>query len=188
MSAPVERCVSARASPPSMETRYTCEFPSRADRNASCLPSGDHTGEESCPLRVSCIGAPLPVGTIQISLAFRFASRSGVATVYATHFPSGDTCVSLTRCIRIKSSNVMGCLAASWARNPADMKSENTQLFATHRRFLLPFMPSSSILSSHQISAEQPFRTPIRRRQKSPAPRRLSTHPRVQSAHPCPRR
>src|SRR3989442_6388704 len=138
-----------------MDSRFTCEFPSRADRNASCLPSFDHTGEESCPLRVSCISTPLPVGTIQISLAFRLASRSGVATVYATHFPSGDTCVSLTRCIRIKSSNVMGCLAASWACNPADKKSENTHLLATHPGFLLPFMPSSSKLSSRQVSEEQ---------------------------------
>src|SRR5229473_2174826 len=81
MSAPVESLVSGCASPPSIESKYSCELPLREERNASVLPSGDHTGEESCPLRVSCISAPPAVGTIQILLAPRFASMSGVVTV-----------------------------------------------------------------------------------------------------------
>jgi hypothetical protein len=40
--------------------------------------------------------------------ALRFASLSGVATVKTTHLPSGEMCGSLTRCMEIRSSNVMG--------------------------------------------------------------------------------
>ena len=53
----------------------------RDERKAIVFPSGDHTGDESCPLCVSCIGAPPAVDTIQMLLALRFASMSGVATV-----------------------------------------------------------------------------------------------------------
>src|SRR5208337_4986955 len=103
MSAPVEICVNGFASPPSIESRYTCESPLRADKNAIVLPFGDHTGDESCPLCVNCSAAPPPVGTIQILLSPRFVSISGVDTEYTTHFPSGDICASPTRCMRIKS-------------------------------------------------------------------------------------
>src|SRR5208282_5184460 len=115
MSAPVERCVKGFASPPSIESKYTCESPLRDDKNAIHFPSGDHTGDESCPLCVSCSAAPPFVGTIQRLLTPRFASMSGVETEYATHFPSGDTCASPTRCIWIMSSNVMACFADSCA-------------------------------------------------------------------------
>jgi len=65
--------------------------------NASVFPSGDHTGEESCPLCVNCIAAPPAVEVTQILLTPRFASMSGVETVYATHLPSRDTCGSAMR-------------------------------------------------------------------------------------------
>src|ERR1700737_643835 len=110
-SAPVERCVTACASPPSIDSTYTCEFPSRDDKNASDFPSGDHVGEESCPLGVSCIASPPLVGTIQMLPALRFAFMSGVATAYATHLPAGEIFGSPTRCIRIMSSNVIGCFS-----------------------------------------------------------------------------
>src|SRR5260370_14898766 len=52
---------------------YTTLFRSpREERNASVFPSGDHTGEESCPLCVNCIAAPPAVGTTQMLLTPRF--------------------------------------------------------------------------------------------------------------------
>src|SRR5260370_12859941 len=96
-SAPVERCVAAWASPPSIGNRYTWEVPSREERNANVLPSGDHSGEESWPLCVSCMAALPAVDTIQRLLALRFASMSGVATTYPTHLPSPHTFSPLPR-------------------------------------------------------------------------------------------
>src|ERR1700740_1699658 len=133
MSAPVERWVKGFASPPSMESRYTCESPLRDDKNAIVLPSGDHTGEESCPLCVNCSAAPPVVGTIQILLAPRFASMSGVDTEYATHLPCDEICASLTRCIWIKSSNVMACFAPSCAI-ARDWPESNSTANKLHRR------------------------------------------------------
>src|SRR5215470_14141859 len=80
-SAPVDNFVSRWASPPSSGSKYTWASPLRDDRNAMVCPSGDHTGEESCPLCVSCVGPPLEVETIQMLVTLRFASMSGVATV-----------------------------------------------------------------------------------------------------------
>src|SRR5258707_5000348 len=102
-SAPVDRCVTACASPPSTDSIYTCEFPSRDDKNASVFPSGVHAGEESCPLCVSCTASPPPVGTIQMLLAFGFALMSGVATANATHLPAGEALGAPTGAIRTRS-------------------------------------------------------------------------------------
>jgi len=124
-SAPVESFVSGCGSPPSIESKYTCESPLRIERNASVFPSGDHTGEVSCPLCVNCIAAPPVVGTTQMLLALRFASMSGVATVYATHLLSGDTCGSAIRCSLIMSSKLMGCFAASCAERASPHPSNN---------------------------------------------------------------
>src|SRR5262249_43826666 len=52
-SAPVESFVSGCGSPPSIESKYTCLSPLRADMNAIVFPSGDHTGEESFPFCVN---------------------------------------------------------------------------------------------------------------------------------------
>src|SRR4029077_8367902 len=52
-SAPVESFVSGCASPPSIESKYTCESPLRAERKAIDRPSGDHTGDKSLPVRVN---------------------------------------------------------------------------------------------------------------------------------------
>src|SRR2546427_722434 len=125
ISAPVESFVSACASPPSIESRYTCESPFREERNASVSPSGDHTGEESCPLCVNCIAAPPAVETTQMLLTPRFVSMSGVETVYATHLPSRDTCGSAMRCNLIMSSKVMGCFADSCAEMVSPDPSSN---------------------------------------------------------------
>src|SRR5438445_2401543 len=133
MSTPVESFVSACASPPSIESKYTCESPPREERNAIVLPSGDHTGEESCPLCVSCIPAPPAVDTNQMLLAPRFASMSGVDTAYATHLPSADTCGSATRCNLIMSSKVMGCFAESCAETK-NAHPSSTALTKLHLR------------------------------------------------------
>src|SRR5260370_24222427 len=97
-SAPVESFVSACASPPAIESKYTCESPLREERNASVFPSGDHTGEESCPLCVNCIAFPPAVGTIQMLLTPPFASMSGVETTHACDLPSRATCASAMPC------------------------------------------------------------------------------------------
>src|SRR5712691_6556957 len=136
MSTPVESFVSACASPPSIESKYTCDSPPREERNATVFPSGDHTGEESCPLCVNCIAEPPVVGTIQMLLALRLASISAVATVYATHFPSGDTCGSAMRCNLIMSSKVMGCFAASCAETASPAPSTNAPK-SSHRKIAL---------------------------------------------------
>src|SRR6267378_4348378 len=132
MSAPVDNFVSACASPPSIESKYTCDSPVREERNASVLPSGDHTGEESCPLCVNCIAAPPTVGTIQMLLKPRFASMSGVDTVYATHFPSRETCGSAMRCSFIMSSKVMACFAVSCAE-PGNAQPDSRAIAQPHR-------------------------------------------------------
>src|ERR1700687_1629855 len=106
-----------------MDSTYTCESPSRDDKNASVFPSGDHAGEESCPLCVSCTASPPPVETIQMLLALRFALMSGVATANAIHLPSAEIAGSPTRCIWIMSSNEIARFAASCA----------TQLVAQHK-------------------------------------------------------
>ena len=59
---------------------------------------------------------PPAAGISQMFDALRFASLSGVATVNATHFPSGDICGSLTRCMEIKSSNVIARFDCAPAR------------------------------------------------------------------------
>src|SRR5580700_3749940 len=140
ISAPVERCVNGFASPPSIDNKYTCESPLRDDKNAIIFPSGAHTGDESCPLCVSCNDVPPVVGTIQRLLVPRFASISGVDTVYATHLPSGDTCASPTRCIWIMSSNVMACSASCAITRdcPADSTTTNKLHHGTVRFIAFP--------------------------------------------------
>src|ERR1700756_4822313 len=137
MSAPVERCVTACASPPSIDSTYTCAFPSRDDKNATVFPSGDHAGEVSCPLCVSCIASPPLVETTQILLALRFALMSGVVTAYATHFPSGEISGLPTRCICIMSSNVIACLAASCASVAAAVHKMSAAAACPHRKAIL---------------------------------------------------
>src|ERR1700676_2160841 len=145
MSAPVERCVNGFASPPSIDSRYTCESPLRDDKKAIIFPSGDHTGDESCPLCVSCSDAPPVVDTIQMLLAPRFASRSGLDTVYATHLPSSETCASPTRCIWIKSSKAMACFAASWAITPDCPANSTTMNKLLHRMARFIAFPPSGV-------------------------------------------
>src|SRR5277367_1104506 len=107
------------------------------------FPSGDHTGDESRPLCVSCCGAPPAVGTIQMLLTPRFASISGVDTEYATHLPSGDTCASPTRCIWIMSSKAMACFAVSCAHAP-DSPANSTTMKKPHHKVarFIPFPPN----------------------------------------------
>ena len=61
---------------------------------------------------------PPAVGTSQTLRAVRLAALSGVATVYATHLPSGEICGSPTRCMEIKSSKFIARFDCAW-RHPA---------------------------------------------------------------------
>jgi hypothetical protein len=122
--------------------RYTCCVPSRLERKAITLPSGDHCGRESRPLRVSCLGSPPEVETSQMLLTERLAPLSGVDTLYATHLPSGEICASLRRSNRTKSSNVMGRFAGlgsplTFGAVAATTRTQeiNTEYFA---RFIFP--------------------------------------------------
>src|SRR5277367_676548 len=124
-SAPVESCVNFFASPPSIESRYTCELPSREEMNPIVFPSGDQAGALSCPLCVIWIGSPPAVLTIQMLLTPRFASISGVDTAYTTHFPSAETSGAETRCILMRSSNVIACFAGACACADTDRTSTN---------------------------------------------------------------
>src|SRR5258708_7898568 len=71
ISAPVESLVSACASPPAIESKYTCESPLREERNASVFPSGDHTAKSRA--RSASIASPL---RLRLALS-RYCSRRG---------------------------------------------------------------------------------------------------------------
>src|SRR5882757_5815580 len=147
-SAPVESFVSGCASPPSIESKYTCESPLRAERKAIDFPSGDQCGDESLPVRVNWIASPPATGAIHKLLALRFASISGVATVYTTHFPSGESCTSATRCIAIKSSKVIACFTASCA-SAATAADSNSRL--THNPQASPYLYTIILMRSPQV-------------------------------------
>src|SRR5260370_21276003 len=167
--APVDKCVRACASPPSIQSRYTCDSPLREERNARVFPSGDPAGEVSCPLCVSCIAFPPVVGATQMLLTPRFASMSGVDTVNAAHFPSGETCASEMRCNRIMSSNVMACFAPSCAEtiNPHPTRHMPARLLRRLTPFILAlllcFTKPPSILTDNvtfRLRIQQPGISP----------------------------
>src|ERR1700686_3387984 len=116
-----------------MDSRYTWEFPSREEINASDLLSGDHAGAESWPLCVSCIAGPPTAGTTQILLALRLASMSGVATEQAIHFPSGEIVGLAMRWMLLRSSKVIGRLLALSCANVARQAPPNITATNPHR-------------------------------------------------------
>src|SRR5215813_2053283 len=76
-------------------------------------------------------------------LALRFASMSGTATVYATHFPSGEIAGSAMRCNLIKSSKVIACFV-SCARTPNAIAQHTA---VTVQTFCIIFIDSSYLRS-----------------------------------------
>src|SRR5436190_5580316 len=94
--APSGRLDNLRASPPPIGSTHTCAPPSRVEMNASVLPSGDQRGWRSDP-GPFVLGRDLPVATstIQTRETLRLSWSDGIETVYATHFPSGESCGSL---------------------------------------------------------------------------------------------
>src|SRR5437764_588507 len=95
--APSARLDTFRASPPAIGSTHTCAPPSRVEMKASVLPSGDQRGWRSDP-GPFVLGRDLPVATstIQTRETLRLSWSDGIETVYATHFPSGESCGSLT--------------------------------------------------------------------------------------------
>src|SRR6266513_5737991 len=95
--APSARCDTFRASPPAIGSTQTCAPLSRVETKASVLPSGDQRGWRSDPgPPVSGRALPVATSTIQTRETLRLSWSEGIETVYATHFPSGESCGSLT--------------------------------------------------------------------------------------------
>src|SRR2546421_9561042 len=94
--APSANVETLRASPPAIGRSHTCAPPSRVEMNASVLPSGDQRAWRSDP-GPFVLGRDLPVAssTIQTRETLRLSWSDGIETVYATHFPSGESCGSL---------------------------------------------------------------------------------------------
>src|SRR5262249_17533180 len=89
---------------------FFCDSSPRVVRNARYLLSGLHRGELSLlsVVEVSRICSAPSQLTIQISVSRLSFSTSTLPTVYATHFPSGETCGSPTALIFAKSSKAIG--------------------------------------------------------------------------------
>src|SRR2546428_1961339 len=111
--------VSGCASPPARFSNQTCEpcffsvSSPRVVRNARYLLSGLHRGLLSLvsPVNVRRTCSEPSQLTIQMSVSRLSFSASTVPTVYATHFPSGDTCGSPTLLIFARSSTRIGRFA-----------------------------------------------------------------------------
>src|SRR6266478_9524680 len=102
------------ASPPAIGRSHTCAPPSRVEMNASVLPSGDQRGWRSEPgPPVSARALPVATSTTQTRETLRLSWSDGVATLYATHLPSGESCGSLTLFNAMKSSNVIARFCVS---------------------------------------------------------------------------
>src|SRR5437870_204869 len=89
--APSARLDTLRASPPAIGSSHTCAPPSRVEINASVSPSGDQRGwrsEPGPPVRARAL--PVATSTTQTRETFRLSWSDGVATLYATHLPSGE--------------------------------------------------------------------------------------------------
>ena len=94
-----------------------------------------------------------------------FACISGVATTYATHLPSGETCGSLTRCIAIMSSNWIARFCVCAEVGIHKNQPENTiQIMCLAKRIERPPPRYSSLCSSLQndVTAVMPSATHAR--------------------------
>src|SRR5690348_13451525 len=105
--------VSLTASPPARFINQICAVfePCRDDKKARYLPSGLHRGDDSPSAEdvtwICCWPSQL---TIQMSLSFLSVCLMARATVYATHFPSGERCGSRTSFRLYRSSALSGRL------------------------------------------------------------------------------
>src|SRR6266446_2622094 len=95
------RLLNWRASPPCMDSRYTCIIPLRSLKNASVCPSGDQRGAKSCCAQFPCVtcrggsAVPSPVCTSQMALLVVSGPSLHRSTVKAICVPSGESCGSL---------------------------------------------------------------------------------------------
>src|SRR5437667_175274 len=94
---PSGRVVTWRASPPASESTQSCPPCCRVDTNASVFPSGDQRGWRSEPgPAVSSRPCPVATSASQMRVVPRLSLSDCSVTVYATHFPSGESCGSPT--------------------------------------------------------------------------------------------
>src|SRR6185369_10005795 len=107
--------VSCVASPPLRSSSHTWlprVLPGRDDVNEMYLPSGLQRGEVSLSwLKVICRSLLPSIPTIQMCVVVLSSLVSVVPTTYATHFPSGEICGSVTLRKRVRSSSFSGRLA-----------------------------------------------------------------------------
>src|SRR6185295_824521 len=110
--------VSCIASPPFRSRSHTWlprALPGRDEVNEMYLPSGLQRGELSLSeLKVICRSLLPSILTIQMCELDLSSLASVVPTTYATHWPSGEICGSLTLRKRVRSSSRIGCRAV-WA-------------------------------------------------------------------------
>ena len=90
---PSARVVTRRASPPATGSTHSCAPFSRVETKARARPSGDQRGCRSDPgPAVSWRPDPLATSASQMRVMPRLSLRECSVTVYATHFPSGESC------------------------------------------------------------------------------------------------
>src|SRR5215213_2468890 len=110
--------VSCIASPPLRSRSHTWlprALPGRDEVNEMYLPSGLQRGELSLSvLKVICRSLLPSMFTIQMCELDLSSLASVALTVYATHWPSGEICGSLTLRKRVRSSSFIGRRAV-WA-------------------------------------------------------------------------
>src|SRR6185436_1901679 len=130
--------VSCIASPPLRSSSHTWlprALPGRDEVNERYLPSGLQRGEFSLSeLKVICRSLLPSMFTIQMCEFDLSSLVSVVPTTYATHWPSGEICGSLTLRKRVRSSSFIGRRAVCAARELASARMSSREIEDRRRR------------------------------------------------------
>src|SRR6185437_16048382 len=164
--------VSCIASPPLRSSSHTWlprALPARDDVNERYLPSGLQRGEFSLSwLKVICRSLLPSMLTIQMCELALSSFASVVPTVYATHWPSGEICGSLTLRKRVRSSSFIGCRAVCAASELASARTSSREI--DRRRRSISKGLQNVGLASEQRRGEE-FTKEDHKRHKEVAPR-----------------
>src|SRR6185503_10311539 len=110
-------------------------LPGRDEVNERYLPSGLQRGEFSLSeLKVICRSLLPSMFTIQMCEFDLSSLVSVVPTTYATHWPSGEICGSLTLRKRVRSSSFIGRRAVCAARELASARMSSREIEDRRRR------------------------------------------------------
>src|SRR6185369_3531716 len=130
--------VSCVASPPLRSSSHTWlprVLPGRDDVKEMYLLSGLQRGELSLSwLKVICRSLLPSITTIQMCVVALSSFVSVVPTTYATHFPSGEICGSLTLRKRVRSSSFNGRRAVWAASEFASARMSSREIQDRRRR------------------------------------------------------